>query len=696
MQGPHVTAGGVHFSIYSKHATAVYLCLFDNATDSEPSNVITLSKRERFVWHVFVGGCGPGQLYLYRVDGPWAPCEGMRFNPYKYLLDPYARAITGKHRWNRGEHHAWDESDPSGMTMSTVSNVEGCPRCVVTDDSFDWGDDVHPSHPMNRTIIYEMHLGGFTRHPSSAVRNPGTYLGAIEKIPHLLELGVNAVELLPVHETVTDEFLIGRGLTNYWGYNTIGFLAPDSRFRVGVNHYDQVREFKQMVVAFHRAGIEVILDVVYNHTGEGDHRGPSLCFRGIDNATYYHLLPDDRSRYLDFTGCGNTFNFDSPQVIKFVMDSLRYWVEVMHVDGFRFDLASALGRQNTHFNRLAAFFVTIHQDPVLSEVKLIAEPWDCADGSYQVGNFPEDWSEWNGRYRDTLRKFVKGDAGQLKDLGARLTGSADLYRDDGRTPYHSINFVTCHDGFTLNDLVSYERKHNEQNGEHNRDGNDWNDSSNYGFEGDASDAQVLELRRRQVRNFMLILVISRGVPMLQMGDESLRTQNGNNNAYCLDSPVTWLDWSRMDGERARFMRFTWMLLRLRAAHPVLRQPSFCKERYAEGGADIEWSGPDGQPAAWDSPEAREVAFRLDGSRTSRPDGSCDNDLFIILNMSAWPRTFALPPPPAGMSWRRVADTSLPDGKEIVEDQDAIGIEPAGYYIVNPHTSVVLVAMQRTT
>jgi glycogen operon protein len=694
-QGVQVMPSGVNFALYSRNATAVELCLFDSQGQVEPSLVVPMRCRDRFVWHCTLAGCGPGQLYLYRVDGPWVPREGHRFNRNKYLLDPYARAITGKHDWSRGDHHAWDRSSGErDLSFSPRSNIEGCPKCVVADGGFDWAGDSPPRIPMNRTIIYEMHLGGFTKSPSSCVSRPGTYLGAIEKIPYLLDLGVNAVELLPIQECVIDEFLSGRGLTNWWGYNTIGFFAPDSRFKSGRGPADQVVEFKTMVREFHRAGIEVILDVVYNHTGEGNHEGPSLCFRGIDNATYYQILPEDGRRYRDFTGCGNTFNFDNAQVIKFVMDSLRYWVREMHVDGFRFDLASALGRRETHFNRLAAFFVAAHQDPVLSAVKLIAEPWDVGADSYQVGNFPEDWAEWNGRFRDTVRRFVRGDAGMLRDLGCRLTGSSDLYGDDGRSPYHSINFVTCHDGFTLNDLVSYGRKHNEENGEGNRDGNDCNDSAGHGAEGVTDDAGINAIRRRQAKNLMLILALSRGVPMILAGDEFLRTQGGNNNAYCHDSPLNWLDWDAMERERAGFYRFTQMLLNFRSLHPVLERARFLEGRdlNRDGVPDIGWFGPDGSPVRWDDPESRALAFRLDGSESSSECGDADSDVMVMLNAGTGKCTFSLPAPSTkGAGWHRVADTSLPDGEDIVEDALAVKMDPPGFYIVNERTCVVLIS-----
>jgi len=693
-QGARVMSGGVNFALFSKNATSVELCLFDQVDSTEPSMVIPMKAKDRFVWHCFVNGCSPSQLYLYRVDGPWDPKNGQRFNKNIYLLDPYATAISGKYDWSLGNHHAYDRGSPEkDLSFSTLSNIKGCPKCVVNGSAFDWKGDHPPSIPMNRTVIYEMHVGGFTKHPSSGVDHPGTYLGAVEKINYLLDLGINAVELLPVHEGITDEFLTGRGLTNYWGYNTIGFFAPDSRFRVGSGPADQVMEFKTMVREFHKAGIEVILDVVYNHTGEGNYEGPSLCFRGVDNATYYQLLPENKRKYRDFTGCGNTFNFDNAQVIKFVMDSLRYWVQEMHVDGFRFDLASSLGRRETHFNRLAAFFVAIHQDPILSTVKLIAEPWDIGADSYQVGNFPVDWAEWNGRFRDSVRRYVRGDPGMLRDMGYRLTGSSDLYGDDGRSPYHSINFITCHDGFTLNDLVTYEQKHNEANGEKNADGNNCNDSANYGVEGPTEVQSIIDIRRRQVKNFMVTLIVSRGVPMIMGGDEFLRTQCGNNNAYCHDSPLTWFDWSLMESERRKFRRFVRMLLRFKAAHPVLAQEHFYREACdGECRAEIVWHGTDGGEPQWENPDARAIAFHLNGSAIKKPVHVQDNDLFVILNSGGFNAKFTTPEPSnKNAKWYRIVDTSLPDGEDIVDESKSVMIEPPGFYILNGNSSAVLLA-----
>jgi glycogen operon protein len=524
--------------------------------------------------------------------------------------------------------------------------------------------------------------------------SPGTYLGAIERIPHLVRLGVNAIELLPVHEHHSEERLTALGLTNYWGYNTVGFFAPDQRYAAGSAPGSAVSEFKQMVKAFHAAGIEVILDVVYNHTGEGGEGGPALCFRGIDNAVYYHLDRDDRRRYVDYSGCGNTLNLDEPAVLRMVMDSLRYWVEAMHVDGFRFDLASALGRERGRFDQICGFFMAAHQDPVISRVKLIAEPWDIGGDSYQVGNFPLEWSEWNGRYRDCVRRFVRGDPGTVPELATRLSGSADLYSDDGRTPYSSINFVTCHDGFTLNDLVSYAEKHNEANREGNRDGNPNNDSCNWGLEGPTADADVERLRQRAARNLMTVLMVSQGVPMLLGGDELLRTQGGNNNAYCQDNATSWIDWTLLD-RNGGFAEFCRKLIALRRSHTVLRGRSFLSgaDRNADGLLDVQWFDARLREPSWGDPALRHLAFRLQGAERAHEAGAVPgdcSDLYVILNEEREDRPFALPPPSAGFAWYRAIDTSLPPPDDAAEPGAEIRLDPQDAYHVNARSAVILV------
>jgi isoamylase len=529
--GATLAPGGVNFALYSKHASEVFLLLFD-APGSDPSDIIQLHNCTKHVWHGFVKGLKAGQLYAYKVRGEHRPEHGLRFNEHKLLLDPYAKAVTGKFRNTDNLLLGYDaHSDARDLSLNQRDNSALVPKGLVVDDAFDWQHDASPDLPLEKLVIYEVHLKGFTAHASSKVQHPGTYLGFIEKIPYLTALGINAVELLPIHEFYVDDFLLARGLTNYWGYNSIGFFAPESSYGTRRALGCEVAEFKTLVRELHRAGITVILDVVYNHTGEGSELGPTLCFRGIDNPSYYCLTGRHHGParyYMNYTGCGNSVNFDSPAVIRLVMDSLRYWVQEMHVDGFRFDLASVLGRGAAgYFQSSASFFDTISQDPVLSRAILVAEPWDI--GTYQVGNFPVDWSEWNGRFRDTIRRFVKGDAGQVADLGWRLTGSADLYGEDGRSAYNSINFVTCHDGFTLYDLVSYNDKHNERNGENNQDGANDNHSWNCGVEGDSDDPAVLTLRKQLMKNHVCCLLFASGTPMLLGGDEFMRSQHGNNN-----------------------------------------------------------------------------------------------------------------------------------------------------------------------
>ncbi len=540
--GATLTPNGVNFAVYSRHAEEVSLALFDTS-DGTATDIIRLEHRDRFVWHAHVAGVTSGQLYGYTARGPYQPRQGLRFNDDKLLLDPYAKAVTGKFR---NIDNLLLPYDPSAgeLTPDRRRNWPIVPKAIVIDDRFDWDSVSSPDLGLEKLVIYEVHVKGFTAHRSSGVSLPGTYLGFIEKIPHLTRLGVNAVELLPVHEYYVDDFLVEKGRTNYWGYNSVGFFAPELSYGTGRSPGCQVTEFKTLVRELHRAGIKVILDVVYNHTGEGNEMGPSLSFRGIDNPSYYALAgPHDAPLryYMNYTGCGNSLNFDSPPVIRLVMDSLRYWVDVMRVDGFRFDLASVLGRgEQGHFQSSASFFDAVAQDPVLNRVIMIAEPWDI--GTYQVGNFPVDWSEWNGRFRDTMRCFAKGDTGQAAEMGRRLTGSADLYGDDGRSAYNSINFITCHDGFTLHDLVSYNNKHNEQNGEHNQDGSNDNNSWNCGVEGDTDDPGVRALRLQMMKNHACHLLFASGTPMILGGDEFARTQHGNNNAYCQDNDISWFDW----------------------------------------------------------------------------------------------------------------------------------------------------------
>ncbi|MBI5016621.1 MAG: glycogen debranching protein GlgX [Deltaproteobacteria bacterium] len=687
--GATLVRGGVNFALYSRNARDVWLLFFDGEGD-EPIDVIHVRNRTRFVWHVFVHGVKAGQCYGYKVAGDFDPGRGLRFNESKLLVDPYAKALTGKVVNRDNLLLAYDAASPlRDASLDDRDNASVVPKSIVVDDRFDWRGDAPLNLPLERLFLYEVHVKGFTAHPFSGVSHPGTYLGFVEKIPHLVALGVNAVELLPVHEFVVEDFLRERGRTNYWGYNTLGYFAPESSYGTGSWPGCQVAEFKTLVRELHRAGVEVILDVVFNHTAEGSELGPTLCFRGIDNPTYYCLTgPADAPRryYQNYTGCGNSLDLAHAPVIRLVMDSLRYWVEVMHVDGFRFDLASVLGREEGPFRTTASFFDALSQDPVLQRAKLIAEPWDL--GTYQVGNFPVDWSEWNGRFRDTVRRFVKGDGGQLSDLGWRLTGSADLYGDDGRSAYNSVNFVTCHDGFTLNDLVSHNAKHNEANGEGNRDGTDDNKSWNCGAEGDTDDPAVLQLRRQLAKNFACALFFSCGTPMVLGGDEFLRTQRGNNNAYCQDNELSWFDWGEVE-RNAEVLAFFRRAIAFVRRYSVLQQRKFLlgQDLDADSVRDITWFGCDGGPPAWDDPEARTLCYLLDGSEAPSPLG--EYFLFFVWNADDRLRWVRLPALPGSPRWSRVVDTSLPAGDDFLDPGREVLLDPPDHYIVNPRSVVVL-------
>jgi glycogen operon protein len=658
--------GGVNFALFSDHATRVELCLFDPSGSGTETHRVPVVERTDQVWHVYLPEARPGLLYGYRVDGAWEPAAGHRFNAQKLLLDPYAKAIAGTIEWSDAIF-GYRVGDPEAdLARDDRDSAPFVPKSVVVDSAFTWGDDRPLRTPWHLTVIYEAHVKGFTaRNPAVPEKLRGTYAGlaAPASIEYLSRLGVTAVELMPVHQFVADRHLVERGLTNYWGYNTIGFFAPDSRYASEGVRGQQVREFKQMVKALHQAGIEVILDVVYNHTAEGSHLGPSLCFRGIDNAAYYRL-GEDRRYYMDYTGCGNTLDMTHPRCVQLLMDSLRYWVSEMHVDGFRFDLASALARELHEVDRLSSFFDVIHQDPLISQVKLIAEPWDVGEGGYQVGNFPPGWAEWNGRYRDTLRRYWKGDPGQVADLAYRLTGSSDLYESDGRRPSASINFVTAHDGFTLLDLVSYNDKHNEANGEENRDGTSENLSWNCGVEGPTDDPAVTALRARMLRNFLVTLFLSQGVPMLLSGDEIARTQQGNNNAYCQDNELSWLNWTPSRPARAQ-LAFTQRLIRLRLAHPVFHRRLFFQGRRIEGSEvkDLSWFRPDGKEMTqeeWTNGFTRCLGLRLAGDAIEEVDQAGnpirDDTFLLLLNAHHEPIEFVLPAHRARLRWDLVLDT----------------------------------------
>jgi glycogen operon protein len=659
---------GVNFALFSENADGVELCLYDGPSGDEETTRIPLTERTDLVWHVYLPEVRPGQRYGYRVHGPYDPANGHRFNPAKLLLDPYAKAIDGTLRWSDSLFGYRFGGDDPDLTADERDSAASIPKAVAIDPAFTWGDDRPLRIPLEETILYEVHVKGLTaRHPDVPPALRGTYAGLASPavIDYLQALGVTAVELLPVHQFVADKHLVERGLTNYWGYNSIGFLAPDVRYARGRGLGEQVHAFKTMVRTLHDAGIEVILDVVYNHTGEGNHLGPTLGFRGIDNASYYRLVPGDRRYYMDYTGCGNTLNLTHPRTLQLIMDSLRYWVLEMHVDGFRFDLASTLARELHDVDRLGSFFDVIHQDPLISQVKLIAEPWDLGAGGYQVGNFPVLWAEWNDQYRDTVRRFWRGDEGMVSALGYRLTGSSDIYGTGGRRPFASINFVVAHDGFTLRDLVNYDRKHNEANGEDNRDGSDNNLSWNHGVEGPTTDKEIVALRGRQARNLLATLLLSQGVPMLCGGDEIGRTQGGNNNAYCQDNEISWFDWE-LDRERRNLLEFTRALIALRRQHPGLRRRQFFHGRRIRGSEvkDITWFRPDGKEMTdedWQNPHTRCLGLRLSGNAIQDVDARgrriVDDTFLILLNAHHEPIPFVLPAHQRGVSWTRVLDTA---------------------------------------
>jgi glycogen operon protein len=662
---------GVNFAIFSEYATGVELCLFDSIEDTEDNVRIPVNDHTDQVWHVFLPDARPGQLYGFRVSGPYDPARGLRFNSSKLLLDPYAKAIAGNVSW-ADEIFGYAIGDKKeDLTQDFRDNAWGVPKSVVIDTGFDWQGDRRPVTPLHESVIYEVHVKGFSklwRELPEGLRGTYAGLGSAPAIEYFKRFGVTAVELLPVHAHTDDKVLVDHGLTNYWGYNTIGFFAPHGEYSSSGQIGQQVTEFKAMVRSLHAAGIEVILDVVYNHTAEGNHLGPTLCFRGIDNVAYYRLHPENPRFYLDFTGTGNTFNLLHPRTLQLVTDSLRYWVMEMHVDGFRFDLGSALARNHSGFNKLHPFFQVIQQDPVLSHVKLIAEPWDVGDGGYQVGNFPVLWSEWNGKYRDSVRSFWKGDEGRIGEMAYRLTGSPDLYERDGRRPYASINFVIAHDGFTLADLVSYNQKHNELNGDGNRDGDNNNQSWNCGAEGPTNDPQINALRDRQRRNFLTTLFLSQGVPMLCGGDEWGRTQNGNNNAYCQDNEISWFGWERNE-EQNQFFEFTRKLIQLRKQHPVFRRPKFLKGRRIPGSEirDVMWFNPGGNLMSeeqWTSPFVRCLGMLLSGDATdvlnSEGEPVRDDTFLLLINAHYEPIPFVLPGQ-ENLEWHLILDTSDPDG-----------------------------------
>jgi isoamylase len=676
---------GTNFAVFSENATAVELCLFDEA---ESESRLELTEIDSFVWHCYLPGVGPGQRYGYRMDGPFAPAAGHRFNRNKLLLDPYAKSIDGHVDWSEEVFgYPFDDEDED-LARNDADSAARVPKSVVIDPTFDWDDDRPLQTPWHKTVIYETHVKGFTyTNPGIPEEIRGTYAGLAHaaSIEHLQMLGITAIELMPTHHFLHPQFLVDKGLRNYWGYDSIGFFAPYCDYSSSGVHGQQVAEFKYMVKEMHNAGVEVILDVVYNHTGEGNHLGPTLCFRGIDNASYYRLVDGNRRFNMDFSGTGNSLNVRHPQILKLIMDSLRYWAIEMHVDGFRFDLASALARELYEVDRLSAFFDIIHQDPVLSQMKLIAEPWDVGEGGYQVGNFPPGWSEWNGKYRDSMRDFWRGAEAGVGEFAFRLTGSSDLYKDDGRRPNASTNFITAHDGFTLHDLVSYNDKHNEANGENSRDGESHNRSWNHGVEGETDDPAIRSLRERQKRNFLATLALSQGVPMLLGGDEIGRTQGGNNNAYGQDNEISWFDWSLRD-ENLSLLGFARRIMEFRNQHPVFRRRKWFMGRaiHGEETTDIAWFNPGGDEMTeqqWNDGFAKSIGVFLNGDEiaTRGPQGEqvVDDSFLMFFNAHHEAIDFTVPVGAWGKQWKVVVDTNEPlveEAERVYKAGDSIEVE----------------------
>ena len=671
-QGANWDGAGVNFSLFSENATGVELCLYDDREHDLETSRIAITEQTDRVWHIYLQGAKPGLRYGYRVHGPYDPNNGHRFNPAKLLVDPYAKSIDGFLHWDDALFGYTIGHPDVDLSRDDRDSAPFVPKSVVVDPYFDWRNDSQLHIPWHETIIYELHVKGFTMlHPEIPEDLRGTYAGLAHpaSVEYLTKLGVTSIELMPIHHSVADRHLLERGLTNYWGYNSLGFFAPDARFSATGSAGEQVAEFKNMVRTLHSAGLEVILDVVYNHTAEGNQLGPTICFRGIDNTAYYRSVEGQPRYYMDYTGCGNTLNMRHPRALQLLMDSLRYWVTEMHVDGFRFDLAAALARELHEVDQLGAFFDIIHQDPVLSQVKLIAEPWDLGEGGYQVGNFPVLWSEWNGRYRDCVRDYWRGADQSLAEFASRITGSSDLYESGGRKPYASINFLTAHDGFTLNDLVSYNDRHNENNGEENRDGESNNRAWNCGAEGPTKDVKVNVLRARQKRNLIATLFLSLGVPMLLAGDEFGRSQQGNNNAYCQDNAISWVDWMNMDTSELTFAR---QIIEFRKQHPVFLRRKWFQGRSIRGSEtnDIAWFRPDGELMSdqdWGAGFAKSLGVFLNGDEIPSVDAAgrrvLDASFYLIFNAHWEPVEFALPPEKWGQNWNRVVDTSNEEPNE---------------------------------
>jgi glycogen operon protein len=693
-------AEGVNFSLFSRHAYSVSLILFDSVESKSPRKEIRLDKGKNKtgdIWHCFIRGLKPGAAYLYRVDGPYMPERGLRFNSNKTLLDPYAKALTDLSGWDMKDSLAYNPTEDSlDLSYSYVDDIRAKPRCVVVDDRFDWQGDRPINYPLRFSVLYETHVRGFTRNPNAGVEHPGTFRGVIEKIPFLKDLGVTSLELLPIQEFYEGELFntnprTGKTLVNYWGYSTVAFFAPKGSYASDRSPGGQVREFKEMVRELHKAGIEVILDIVFNHTAEGSERGPTFSFRGLDNPIYY-TLNENRRYYQNYSGCGNTMNCNHPVVRSLIIDCLRYWVVDMHVDGFRFDLGSILGRdQHGRLMENPPTLERIAEDPILSNTKIIAEAWD-AGGAYQVGWFPGGrWAEWNDRFRDDMRQFWRGDPHKIRDLATRLSGSSDLYLRDGRKPFHSINFITSHDGFTMRDLVSYNGKHNWENGESNRDGGDNNYSGNYGYEGPSANAAIEEVRERQQKNFFSALMVSLGTPMILGGDEFGRTQTGNNNAYCQDNEISWYDWSLLE-KNARLYRFVKEIIAFRRRHPGFMRPEFYTGREGNYNAipDISWFNEKGGTPDWEK-VGHCLALRMDGSKADILADQDDNDFFIMFNGGVKPVNFKVCGSLEGKQWFRAVDTGLPSPEDILAPGNEKPLDSSGSYRLRERSTAILIS-----
>jgi isoamylase len=698
--GARIEAEGVNFAIFSRDAESMTLCLFASSDDGAPSFEYRLDprlNRTGDIWHVLLVGIGPGALYLWRADGPYLPAKGHRFNKHKALLDPYAKAISGDFIWDLAETLSYDPQSPDlDLSFSAKDDAAAMPKCVVVSDSFDWKGDRPLNYPLRHCVIYETHVRGLTMHPSASVAHPGSFLGVAEMIPYFKDLGITSLELLPVqefdlYENPRTDSVTGKKLTNYWGYSTMAFFAPKGRYSTAGSLGEQVPEFKEMVRRLHAAGIEVILDIVFNHSAEGNELGPTVSFRGLDNRIYY-MLDEEKRYYKNYSGCGNTLNCNHPVVRTLIRDCLHYWVVEMHVDGFRFDLGSILGRdQEGNLLDNPPIIEGIAEDPILRHTKIIAEAWD-AGGAYQVGWFPGGrWAEWNDRYRDDVRRFWRGDHGAARNLATRITGSSDLYLRDGRKPFHSINFITAHDGFTLNDLVSYERKHNERNGEQGRDGSDADFSSNYGDEGPSRNAALEAIRNRQAKNFLATLLLSIGTPMLLGGDEFRRTQLGNNNAYCQDNEISWSDWGRAESYEG-LVRFVRGLIAFRMRHPAFRRPEFFTGMDADFNAipDITWFDEKGLSPDWAKVDLR-IAARIDGSKADILADRDDNDFYLIFNAKDESAVFKIGPAPLARLWYRVVDSSLPSPEDLCNPGAEQILVPQDEYAVSSRSIVLLIS-----